>query len=108
MSIKAIVFDKDGTLMKFEDFWIPVAEHAVKLILSNLSIKQVESQLLLDSIDVYGGKDSILCYGTYKDMSDAFAKKITELGAYCDSDKLYRLTVTSFHKYALWRNQSNM
>lgn len=26
MSIKAIVFDKDGTLMKFEDFWIPVAE----------------------------------------------------------------------------------
>lgn len=26
MSIKAIVFDKDGTLMKFEDFWIPVAQ----------------------------------------------------------------------------------
>ena len=40
MSIKAIVFDKDGTLMKFEDFWIPVAEHAVELIICGTQYRQ--------------------------------------------------------------------
>ncbi len=98
MSIKAIVFDKDGTLMKFEDFWIPVAEHAVELISAELSIGRDKSQLLLDAINTYGSKSGILCYGTYKDMSDAFAKILKDIGVYFDSDKLYRLTVNSFHQ----------
>ena len=82
MSIKAIVFDKDGTLMKFEDFWIPVAEHAVELISAELSIGRDKSQLLLDAINTYGSKSGILCYGTYKDMSDAFAKILKDIGVY--------------------------
>ena len=90
MSIKAIVFDKDGTLMKFEDFWIPVAEHAVGLISAELGTGREKSRLLLDAIDAYGGKSGILCYGTYKDMSDAFAKTLKDIGVYFDSDKLYR------------------
>ena len=27
--VKAIIYDKDGTLMRFDAFWIPVAQAAI-------------------------------------------------------------------------------
>ena len=30
--LKAILYDKDGTLMRFDAFWIPVAKAAIKSI----------------------------------------------------------------------------
>lgn len=34
--IKAIIYDKDGTLMRFDDFWIPVAQEAIKEIVKKI------------------------------------------------------------------------
>lgn len=30
--LKAILYDKDGTLMRFDAFWIPVAKAAIKSV----------------------------------------------------------------------------
>lgn len=98
MSIKAIVFDKDGTLMRFEDFWIPTAEHAVGLILSSLGIDKSKSQIFLDSIGTYDGKSGVLCHGTYKDMADAFSEVLKDLNISCDEEKLLKLVSGSFHQ----------
>ena len=32
MKIKGIIFDKDGTLIRFDELWIPAAEHAACLL----------------------------------------------------------------------------
>ena len=104
MSIKAIAFDKDGTLMRYEDFWCPVAEHAVEIILSEFDINKDKSRLFLDTIGAYDRKIGILCYGTYKDMADAFAKTLKTLGISCDSNRLYQLTVSSFHQSMRYGN----
>ena len=59
MSIKAVLFDKDGTLMRYEDFWFPVAEHAVALIIREFGIEKDNSRLFLDAIGTYDGKSGI-------------------------------------------------
>ena len=37
---KAILFDKDGTLLEFDPFWIAVSEFAVEQILTEYSLSQ--------------------------------------------------------------------
>ena len=32
MKVKGIIFDKDGTLLKFKEFWFPVAKAAAEML----------------------------------------------------------------------------
>ena len=38
--VKAIIFDKDGTLIDFDSFWITVSVDAIKHILKNVNNSQ--------------------------------------------------------------------
>lgn len=98
MSIKAVVFDKDGTLMKYDEFWIPVAEHAAKTVLENVGASPDYTRLLLDSIGAYDGIGGVLCYGTYKDMAECFFEAVNKIGIKCDGQEMYNLTVTAFRE----------
>lgn len=82
--IKAIIYDKDGTLMRFDAFWVPIARSAIKLVLrefvddENNSIcdieKEIESKIGIrgDTADPGG----ILCGGTYEQFADVVAETI--------------------------------
>ncbi len=35
--IKAIIFDKDGTLIDFDSFWVTISEYAIKEMLEALN-----------------------------------------------------------------------
>jgi len=39
--IKAIIFDKDGTLIDFDSFWIAVSENAINHILAELNMQNI-------------------------------------------------------------------
>ena len=49
MKTKAIIFDKDGTLIDFHDFWIPVTRHALKEILREAKMKPELTEEILSA-----------------------------------------------------------
>lgn len=73
---KVIIYDKDGTLMKFDPFWVPVARHALNKIFSAV-VKDVDlSEKLTEKVGLLAGvkdgktnPDGILCSGTYSQLA---------------------------------------
>ncbi len=84
MTPNTIFFDKDGTLMKFDPFWISVSRYAVKDILNKhnlgkFSEKYTEEILaLLGVIDNKTDVDAVLCKGTYAEIAEIIHGFLTE------------------------------
>ena len=70
--IKGIVFDKDGTLMEYEEFWVPVSENAIKLLLKSENLAESHEKEILDEVGASEGISGTLCYGTYGQITDVF------------------------------------
>lgn len=48
MDIQAIIFDKDGTLLDFDAFWIAVSVYAIKDMLKQLGRENIPVDEFLD------------------------------------------------------------
>ena len=73
MKIDAVLFDKDGTLMDFDAFWIPVSIKAIEYVLTKLHREDIPVDEFLASLGVYNGiadADGILCKGTYTQIGE--------------------------------------
>lgn len=100
MSVKAVIFDKDGTVLDFDAFWLPVAVKATEIIMSKLGVIDVPSAKLLESMGVTDGVASIkgsLCFGTYRDMAEDMNTVFKRYGYNFDVEKLTGLTVDAYH-----------
>lgn len=97
MKIKGIIFDKDGTLMDFAAFWIPVAENAVQYILDIVGADNSLSGEMLNSIGAYEGIRGILCSGTYEQIADGFYDVLSEHNIEIDKQELNTITHQAFH-----------
>lgn len=67
----AIIFDKDGTLLDFDAYWVTVSEKALSKLLSELGRTDIPLEELLAALGVRDGVtdfDSVLCKGTYEEM----------------------------------------
>lgn len=98
MEIKGVIFDKDGTLMDFAAFWIPVAENAVKYILNIVGADNSLIGDMLNSIGAYAGIQGILCSGTYEQIADKFYGVLSENRIETDKKGLNAITYSAFHK----------
>lgn len=84
MPIKGVLFDKDGTLIQFHSFWIPIAEAFTDNLLAKLGASEQAAGLkerLLRSVGLEHGKvdaKGILAGGTTADLAEAYANVLTE------------------------------
>lgn len=86
--IKAIIYDKDGTLMRFDDFWIPVAREAIKEIVKKNTNAETKTVLKIaseigENIGIFGNAvdpKGILCGGTYSQFAEAVTETLNKYG----------------------------
>ncbi len=77
--IRGIVFDKDGTLLDYERFWLPVAEAAIRVLTGDAGDAFL-SAALLDSIGARDGIRGVLCYGTYGMIAERMSEVLRSVG----------------------------
>ncbi|WP_186579904.1 HAD family hydrolase [Aquibacillus kalidii] len=74
-SIKAILFDKDGTLINFHGVWVKAIKELIQDLVSEFPDTEEVSLQLAASIGLHGNQvvaDGILASGTMRDISEAF------------------------------------
>lgn len=100
MKIKGIIFDKDGTLLDFDAFWISVAVAAVSDILKAVNADESLANECLATIGTDGKSaslDGILCKGTYAQMANAFYDVLRKANCVIEPDTLYNVVIKAFH-----------
>ena len=87
MKVRAIIFDKDGTLLDFDSFWVNVSEKAILEVLNILEINEnLKADLICEILSAYGVKDGItdidgvLSKGTYAQMGEIFKDILNKQG----------------------------
>ena len=98
MNIKGIIFDKDGTLMDFAAFWVPVAENAVQYTIDALKLDVSLFDDMLNAIGAYSGIHGMLCYGTYEQIADALYTVLHEKNNFAiNRQRLSGILSEAFH-----------
>lgn len=99
MNIKGVLFDKDGTLVNFYQFWGAIARAAVARLTEELGLPASLSQPLLASIGIAGGScriDGSLAYGTYADIARDFCQVLKRAEIPFQPDDIRDKTTLSF------------
>ena len=78
--MKGIIFDKDGTLLKFDSFWRPVTEHAVEYILRERKAPPGMKDRMMEAAGLDSGICGLIYRGTYAQLSEAFQNVLEEGG----------------------------
>ena len=92
--MKGIIFDKDGTLLKFDSFWRPVTEHAVEYILRERKAPPGMKDRMMEAAGLDSGICGLIYRGTYAQLSEAFQNVLEEGGM--DADRMDELTLEAF------------
>ena len=69
--MRAVLFDKDGTLMQFVPFWAAVADKALSALSLRLGAPE-KAAALKAAVGLHGDAvagDGVLCAGTYAQLS---------------------------------------
>ena len=101
--IRMIIFDKDGTLMDFDAFWVTVSRLAVPAMLKKLGADEVLAETLYDALGITGDTtkiDGVLCWGTYDQMGGVMHDALQAAGVNCDREEVMRMTKDLYHQYA--------
>lgn len=104
---EVIFFDKDGTLIDFDVFWVSVSRYVLNEILNQYNLDESDNcidkdiEILLGRLGVVDGKtdiDGILCKGTYKQISEIVFEFLKDKGIESDFDELNAEILSSFNQ----------
>ncbi|MBR5554100.1 MAG: HAD family hydrolase [Clostridia bacterium] len=104
MAVKAIIFDKDGTLIDFDSFWISVSVEVIKDLKNRFDQNDVPVCDFLEAIGVKDGVsdiDGVLCKGTYDEIAEAFLKVAKKHGHDLALSEMSPFVTQSYNKNSL-------
>ena len=88
MRVDGIIFDKDGTLMSFDAFWVSLSVKALEDVLGKLGMEPGLVDEILEAFGVHDGVtdiNGVLCKGTYAEMGEIVYEILSAHG--CDADR---------------------
>lgn len=88
MRVDGIIFDKDGTLMSFDAFWVSLSVKALEDVLGRLGMEPGLVDEILEAFGVHDGVtdiNGVLCKGTYAEMGEIVYEILFAHG--CDADR---------------------
>ena len=103
MKADAILFDKDGTLLDFDSFWVAVSRKAVEEVLTELGRTDIPVSEFLTAFGVHDGVtdlDSVLCKGTYEQLGQIMHGILAGHGCHISCDEAVKLAVKAYNANA--------
>lgn len=100
ISAKAILFDKDGTLLEFAPFWQAVSKFAVKEIANKFNLQDSVAITALKAIGIDGDSfdvDGILCKGTYGQIAKVMYPIFKSAGVDLSESDFEQVCLNAFH-----------
>lgn len=103
MKADAIIFDKDGTLIDFDAFWVSVSVKAINDLLVTFQKQEVPVCEILEPLGVHGGVtdiDGVLCKGTYELMGRVVYDVLRMYGCSASCAEVTKVATEAFNKSA--------
>ena len=101
MQVDAIIFDKDGTLLDFDAFWVSVSEKAIGDLFAELGVENFSVCEALEAFGVHNGVtdiDGLLCKGTYEQMGQRLYEILCEKGYTFSCEEMTKALVASYRQ----------
>ncbi len=103
MKANTIIFDKDGTLMEYDAFWIDVTIAALKDTLKTFDKSEDTLTEILKVFKIENGKtdiDSIVSKGTYAQMANIIYEILKKSGGDFSEKEVFDVMMRAFHENA--------
>lgn len=100
-NMQGIIFDKDGTLLDFEAFWLPVTEGALDTLAKWFGLPEDAALRAARRLGVAEGrarKDGILCAGTYSMIAAEVLSVFSEYGKQIAKEEMEGATPRAFEE----------
>lgn len=103
MKADAIIFDKDGTLMSFDAFWVSLSVKALEDVLGQLGMESGLFGEILEAFGVHDGVtdiNGVLCKGTYAEMGEIVFHILAEHGCAANCEDVVRAVESAYSRNA--------
>lgn len=103
MNADAIIFDKDGTLIDFDAFWVTLSVRAMEDILKKLDRTDIPVHEILSAFGVQDGVtdiDGVLCKGTYEQMGQVVHHIFVKYGCNISCGETVKLVIDAYNRNA--------
>ena len=103
LHVDAVIFDKDGTLMDFDAFWVTLSRIALTDVVRSLHQPDALADTMLEVFGVKDGKadiNGILCKGTYQEMAHAVQQVLQEHGCPVEDTLIENMVLDAYNRNA--------
>ncbi len=103
MKTAAIMFDKDGTLIDFDAFWVSVSVRAIEDVLARVGMENTLAPAILEAFGVRDGVtdvNAVLCKGTYAEMGEIVYEILKENGCTRPCGEVVALVLDAYTRHA--------